>query len=306
MNNEKNSNFVSVVVYVHDDGNRIEDWIMKISEWLDNDFKKSEIICVNDGSTDDSKDKIKGMISKISDSITLTTIEMGYFHGIENAMKIGTDLSIGDFVFEFDVINNSYSVDDIREVYKRALEGYDIVGATRAKAFTIREKVFYFLLNKSISYNNNIKPEAFRILSRRAINRINDFNSAFFYRKLLYARSGLAMSNISYADKEGTRDRDPVVTKYTKKLYREVLLIYTNIAFCTCMAGGGLGVVLTIFQPLFKPDISTSFFKLGSGLGIALLYFFLSIIMYYQHTIVSVIEKKKDFSYMSIEKYSKS
>lgn len=52
MNKEKN--FVSAVIYVHDAENEIEKFLKTVAGVLEANFENSEIICVNDFSGDNS------------------------------------------------------------------------------------------------------------------------------------------------------------------------------------------------------------------------------------------------------------
>ncbi len=52
---------------------------------------------------------------------------MGYSHGLEASMNAGIDLSIGDFVFEFDSCFMDFDPDVIMQVYRKSLQGFDIV-----------------------------------------------------------------------------------------------------------------------------------------------------------------------------------
>lgn len=68
---------------------------------LDGNFEHSEIICVNDNSTDNSVEKIK-QISNKARTVALSVVNMSYFPSLETAITAGNDLEIGDFVLEFD------------------------------------------------------------------------------------------------------------------------------------------------------------------------------------------------------------
>ena len=52
MNKEKN--FASAVIYVHNAENRIENFLNMIIKTMEDNFEHSEIICVNDASEDRS------------------------------------------------------------------------------------------------------------------------------------------------------------------------------------------------------------------------------------------------------------
>ena len=57
MNKEKN--FASAVIYVHNAENRIENFLNMIIKTMEDNFEHSEIICVNDASEDRSLNIIK-------------------------------------------------------------------------------------------------------------------------------------------------------------------------------------------------------------------------------------------------------
>ena len=97
----KEKNFVSAVIYVHNAEDRIGEFLRTIVSVLEECFEHSEIICVNDASDDDSLNVIRS-ISKTANKTSISVVNMSYFHGLELAMNAGVDIAIGDFVFEFD------------------------------------------------------------------------------------------------------------------------------------------------------------------------------------------------------------
>ena len=99
MNKEKN--FMSAVIYVHNAEARIEAFLRTVMKVMEENFEHSEIICVNDDSNDDSVEVIK-KVSKEAVHTSVSVLNMSYFHGLEVAMNAGVDLAIGDFVLEFD------------------------------------------------------------------------------------------------------------------------------------------------------------------------------------------------------------
>ena len=57
----KEKNFVSAVVYVHNAENRIEEFLDVVIKTLESNFEHSEVICVNDCSDDKSAQKIENV-----------------------------------------------------------------------------------------------------------------------------------------------------------------------------------------------------------------------------------------------------
>ena len=122
----KEKNFISAVVYLHNDEKQITNFLENLNEQLNNTFDKYEIIIVNDSSTDKSVELIKEYSNNQS-TTCISLINMSFYQGIEQAMVAGVDLSIGDFVYEFDSVKMDYKIELINEVYKKAMTGYDIV-----------------------------------------------------------------------------------------------------------------------------------------------------------------------------------
>ena len=113
-------------------------------------------------------------------------------------MNAGVDLSIGDFVFEFDTTVLDFAGQEIMRVYRHALEGYDIVSASPHGGQNFSSKLFYDFFERFSELSYKMYTENFRILSRRAINRISSMNKAVPYRKAVYANCGLRRDNIVY------------------------------------------------------------------------------------------------------------
>jgi dolichol-phosphate mannosyltransferase len=170
---------------------------IKKIENLQKSFERFEFICVNDKSSDDSARKVKLACEKIGNT-AISIINMGYYHGVELSMNAGVDLSIGDFVFEFDTIHVDYDLSLVMDIYRHSLTGFDIVSATPINKTSRSSRLFYHLYNKNSFSKNKLKTERFRILTRRAINRVHSISKSVPYRKSIYNSCGLAISTIDY------------------------------------------------------------------------------------------------------------
>ena len=84
----KEKNFVSAVIYVHNAESRIEKFLDVVINVMENNFEHSEIICVNDCSDDESVSVIK-KVSERASSTSVSVINMSFFHGLELAMDAG-------------------------------------------------------------------------------------------------------------------------------------------------------------------------------------------------------------------------
>ena len=227
----KEKNFVSAVLYVHNAENSIRQFLKTILSTLEECFEYSEVICVNDASSDASVEMIKE-ISKTAEGVSVSVLHMSYFHGVELAMNAGVDLSIGDFVFEFDSTEMDFDASQIMRVYKKALEGYDIVSATPEKKQKISSKIFYYVFNKYANYAHKTNTERFRVLSRRVINRVSSMNKSIPYRKAVYANCGLKATNLLYpviAQTKNAVKGDRTEKKYRRNLAVDALILFTEV-----------------------------------------------------------------------------
>lgn len=313
MNMNKEKNFVSAVIYIHNAEDQIESFLKMIIQMLEDHFDNSEIICVNDCSEDSSVEKIKLTGAGTSDT-SITIINLSHFHGLETAMTAGLDLSIGDFVFEFDQVLMDFDPSLIMDVYNRCLEGYDIVSASPEIEESISSKKFYCIFSLFSDQSLDMTTERFRILSRRAINRIGTMNKTIPYRKVLYANCGLKTDNLRYP----VIQEIPLVMNNKDWNYRWELAINSLILFTKMgyqlsknMTIGMMIISLLTFiytiviyvtsQPV-AGWTTTIFFLSIAFLG---LFGIQTIIIKYLQLLVDLVFKKKQYSFEGIEKLTK-
>lgn len=307
--NEKEKNFISAVIYVHNAEEKIESFFKTIQETLEEQFEHVEIICVNDGSEDNSADVMKRIGKNVKASVSI--LNMSYFHGIEMAMNAGVDLAIGDFVFEFDSVDLDFSPSEIMNVYYRLMGGYDIVSACPDKKETFSSRMFYRVYNHFAGLPYKMSTERFRIISRRAINRIKSMNRVISYRKAVYAGCGLKTDSIRYnICGNGTKKKDRRERKYRIGLATDVLILFTELGYRFSMAM----TVLMMFVSVFMAAYSVIIYLAASpvegwtttilflSLAFCGLFGILTIIVKYLQLLVDLIFKRRHYSFESIEK----
>ncbi len=309
--------FISVVVYLHNDSEHVAGFMDMIVPVLKASFTKYEIICVDDASTDATVRALKdygfdsdGMVS---------VIHMGFYQGLEAAMNAGRDLAIGDFVYEFDHIYADYPVSLIRDVYDRMLEGYDVVAARDLGYGRFTSRLFYSLFNRYSNSPNSIGSETFRIISRRAINRIKSMGIHIPYRKAIYTNCGLNTTVVTYKPE---RDAVADVRRHLKSkgfgersgLALDSFIYFTDImerlsfvvsavfllvslgAMIYAIADHFLGSNISSGWPSLMCLVSLGFFGVFTLLTIILKYLsvMLDLIFRHQRYMVAEIEKLSD------------
>lgn len=309
----KEKNFISAVIYVHNAEKRIEKFLRTVLEVLEENFEHSEIICVNDNSQDNSVEVIK----KVSQDATISSVSvlnMSYFHGLEMSMNAGMDLTIGDFVFEFDSTVLDFDKEEIMEVYRRSLKGYDIVSASADKKERFSSRLFYKVFDHFTNLSYKMSTESFRILSRRVINRISSMNKTVPYRKAIYANCGLKTDNLKYTVKnvENT-EIDQMEKKYRSGLAIDSLILFTEVGYRFSMIMTALMMLISIFMIVYSVVIYATSHPVAGWtttilfLSIAFFGLFgvLTMVIKYLQLIIDLVFKRKHYSFESIEKLTK-
>lgn len=309
--NNREHNFISNVVYINNNENEIRDFLIEISNCMLNNFDHSEIICVNDGSTDKSLEEIRKFSKKIKiNGISISIINMNQYHGIEKAMSAGMDLAIGDFVFEYDKINRGYGEKEIMLVYQKALAGYDIVSAGSNNTKNISSIIFYKLFNTLYESENPLQSEDFRILSRRAINRVKSITERTYYRKAIYANCGLKQCYCVYKKDDKNIKKDKGKSKYRVAMASDALILFTKVGYYAAIIMTILMAIVLVGMLIYAISLkvllnpvpgwaSTICFLSFCFLGIFIVS---AIIIKYLQLIVELLFKKRECLFESVEK----
>ena len=224
---EKEKSFISAVVYLYNDGEKTKPFFQKLQNVLCEHFENYEFV-------DNTVSILKEFASEIN--IPFTIIHMSLHHGREHAMNAGIDAAIGDYIFEFDSTQTPYDMSLAFDAYRCSQKGSDIVCVCPSKT-NISSKLFYNLYNASSDSAYKLQTDAFRLVTRRAVNRVHASNSFMPYRKAAYAASGLKMSAIVF---------DGSIKNYQKS---KLSLAFDSLALYT-KAGFNLSMGITIFMML--------------------------------------------------------
>ena len=306
-------NFVSAVAYVHNNEKQIKSFLEMLNATLAEHFGKYEIIVVNDASTDATAEVIREVANGFNGSV-VSILKMSYFQGLEISMNAGKKLAIGDFVFEFDSVDVDYDAEEIFKVYQTALMGYDIVSTSSEGKKRFTSNIFYKVFNRFSNVQYKLTTETFRILSRRAMNRIDASSTIIPYRKAVYANCGLKYKNLSY---EVKRDIDKNFSdnqrKHREEIAAESLILHTNVAFKVSSALTFIMMAVTLFALVYtivvfltgSPVAGWTTTMLVLSFGFLGMFAVMSIVIRYLAIILDLNFKKQQVVFESIEKISK-
>lgn len=309
----KEKNFASAVIYVHNAENRIENFLKTIIGIMETNFEHSEIICVNDSSDDNSLSLIK-KTSECASTTSISVVNMSYFHGLELSMNAGIDMSIGDFVFEFDNTYLDFEPSVVMDIYNRSLKGYDIVSASADRKEKFTSKMFYKVFDRYTDLSYKMSTESFRVLSRRVLNRIDSMNKTIPYRKAVYANCGLKTGNIKYkVVNQVSLSTDKKEKNFRSNLAVDSLILFTEMGYSFAKAMTILMMCMSVFMIVYSVVIyatsnpvagwtTTILFLSVAFFG---LFGILTIVIKYLQLLVDLVFKRKQYSFESIEKLTK-
>lgn len=306
---KKEKNFVSLAAYVHNAAENIEAFLDFATGFLRENFLHYEFVLINDASTDDSVERIKRYFSGDT-SAPVTILNMSYYQGMERAMDAGMELAIGDYVYEFDSLTTLWPAETTRAVYDRCLEGYDIVSACPARQDHCLSNAFYRVYNRFSNAPGQLQTETFRILSRRAINRVWSMNKTLPYRKAVYANCGLPTDAVFYEAAERSEKLGHKARLAQMDTAVDALILYTNAAYRCAMVFSFLMILFTVLVGTYiiavfvagkpVPGYVSTIMVLSAGFfGVNV---FLTVLIKYTSLILRVVFERHRYVVRSIEK----
>lgn len=314
-NGQKEKKFISLVVYLHNVEDYVKYFLNAVIPVCEEHFQEFEIVCVDDGCSDATIEVLKDYLDENKVRAMVNVIHMSFFHGLESAMNAGRDIAIGDFVFEFDDIFVDYDPDMILKTYEKLMEGNDIVAARSKGKVRFSSRVFYALYNSTSRTKGKIGPETFRVVSRRAINRIKSMGQYIPYRKAVYMNCGLKTATLEYESRDReARVKNKIVTSERTSLALDSFIYFTNVlervsmilcgVFLIISVGMGVYLIIDAFngQKLVEGWLSTMGFL---ALGFFGVFALLTIILKYLSVILNLIFKQQRYLIADIEKVVK-
>lgn len=309
---DKEKNFISAVIYVYNDAERIKNFLLKVNAVFQQNFENYQLICVNDASTDNSLEVIRETGKSMCQTV-LSVVNMSFYQGGELSMTAGIDLAIGDYVFEFDNIVMDYELELMMEVYNRTLSGFDIVNAAPKKSGRITSRLFYSVFNRFSHNPHPLRTENFRMLSRRAINRVHSMSRTIPYRKAAYANCGLKIDTIIYNNNVNCTKAYNKETKYQRKeMAADSLILFTDVAYqmtilaAIFMIAATIGIGAYTLYNYITVDVISGYTSTMMMIvfGFFGVFVMLAVIIKYLSILIGLVFSKQKYTVESVETIS--
>jgi dolichol-phosphate mannosyltransferase len=216
---------VSAVVYLGDERGCADAFLKALCGQLAARFEHYELVFVEDACRDGTDGEVRRCLQAMAEKPPVTIIHLSLRQGLEPAMNAGLDMAVGDFVWEFDSMRMPWPDALILQAYDTCLEGSDIVQVVPAKNRNLASRLFYRVFNAASKSRYPLRTDVFRLLSRRAINRVRGMAAALPYRKAAYAASGLKTATLEFA---GAAAATTEHMRFSRAV--DSLALYTDIA----------------------------------------------------------------------------
>lgn len=309
----KETNFISAVIYVDNLSTDIYDFLRSLIILFERYFRNYEIICIDDYLSNHIIENKIYQVKKETNCKALTIIKMagdGKQKGREICMSAGRDFAVGDYVFEFDTTYKDYDESIIIAAYQKLFSGYDVVSAKPFRQMnSIGSRIFYKVFNNYSNLNYKLESDRFRIISRKAINRAEEFSKVSLYRKAIYFACGLNITSIDYkpvfcsemkrSDSAKWETASDAIVLFTNIAYR--ISLFFSVLLAMVMLGFGIYVIIIYFGNN-KPVEGWAPMMGMICLGFLVVFVLMAIHFKYMEIILRLLFKKQQYLISSVEK----
>jgi len=209
-----NESKISIVIPTFNEEGNIEILYQKITEAFEGTTHTNfEIIYVNDGSSDDSLEKIK-TLSITDERVKFISFSRNFGH--QNALKAGLDYAQGDAVISMDA-DLQHPPALIPEMIRLWQDGNQVVYSIRknGKELSFLKKTTSKFFYKLINYLSDTKLEEgtadFRLLDKKVVKALKQYNESNLFFRGIIPTLGFKQIGIPYQPQE----RFSGTTKYS-------------------------------------------------------------------------------------------
>lgn len=196
----KSTCYISVVAPAYNESENVFPFYERMQTVLNEITEDWELVCVNDGSKDDTVAKLISLNQKDS---RVKVVDLSRNFGKEVALTAGLDYARGEAIIPIDI-----DLQDPPEIIKDMVElwkqGNDVVYATRTKRegeSAIKKAtafMFYKLINKMTRINIPQNTGDFRLIDRRVLNSLKELKETHRFMKGLFSWVGYKQISLPY------------------------------------------------------------------------------------------------------------
>jgi len=199
--------YVSVVIPVLNEEENVEPLHERLREVLDREASRREIIYVDDGSTDGTVARIRGLHEK-DPTVKLVCLSRNFGHQL--ALTAGLDHAQGDLCITMDA-DLQHPPDAIPRFLEKWREGYEVVSGVKSgaskRSWLVEpfSRFFYFLMSRLS--DTPVDPEAsdYRLFTRPVVTALRATRESTRYLRGLVRWVGFRSTTVPYQTAERFR-----------------------------------------------------------------------------------------------------
>lgn len=196
------NHLISVVVPAYNEQESLEIFLPQLVAVLEKQGSY-EIIVINDGSCDQTADVVRRFHQQ-NPAIHLISFSRNF--GAQAALRAGFHHARGECVISMDA-DMQHPVSVLAEMIAVWRDGYDIVYAVRRKSnhlgkFKRLTASLFYRLFRWLSGDKNDTGADFRLMSRRAVNALNQFSEHHLFLRGIISRLGFRKKMLYYDEAE--------------------------------------------------------------------------------------------------------
>jgi polyisoprenyl-phosphate glycosyltransferase len=253
---------ISIVIPAHNESGNINIIHERINSCFPHQLYNLELIFIDDGSTDDTLEKIQNLNNRIS---SVYYIEFSRNFGHQNALKAGLDFASGHCIISMDC-DLQHPPELISKLLEKWEEGFDIVYTRRAENETLSylkrksSNVFYNFVNWISDINIEKGTSDFRLIDRRVADVFSRFREKDLFIRGLIKWVGFKQTGIDYYPD----NRYSGQSKYTfRKMVRFAFNGITSLSIRPLYLAVYLGFILSLLSFLYLPYVIISYYYSG-------------------------------------------
>lgn len=191
---------LSIVVPTYNEAQNVEPFYARMKQVLDQLGEPYEIICVNDGSADNTLEKLLELRKQ---DPNVKVIDFSRNFGKEIALTAGIDFSSGQVVIPIDA-DLQHPPELIPELVAKWREGYDVVYAKRLERYNENwfkrwaARLFYRLAERIMSIKMPKDAGDFRLMSRPVVEALKELRERNRFMKGLFVWVGFPSTAVYY------------------------------------------------------------------------------------------------------------
>jgi glycosyltransferase involved in cell wall biosynthesis len=273
---------VSVIMPLRHDAPIIAQVVAETSAVLSENYTHHEIILVDDGSEDDTVTAARSILAKVP---CVRLIQLSRYFGREPAILAGLETAIGDYVAILipetdppallpEMVSKCREIDGM-------VSGVDAGGDRTGPIRQVLKRLFHGYMRRSLKAELLPGATDFRVLSRRVVNALTQFQESYWQLRLLSTAVGYGRTPFRYTplSRTGRKDDSTLLDDVNGAI--EMIIAHSRqplrlVSWLGWLAGllNVLYVVYAGLIYLFKEDVAPGWTSLSIEQGVMFFFIF--------------------------------